>query len=98
MHWCILSPMLYPFLSRPSNPELGTRRRYEALVTVAFVILGTPFASTHLAAQWLKYPTAGVPRKADGKVDMSAPSPWRADGKPEFSGSWTTGEHNVRRT
>ncbi len=90
--------MLYPFLSRRSNPELGIRRRYEALVTVAFVILGTPLASTHLAAQWLKYPTAGVPRKADGKVDMSAPSPRMADGKPDFSGIWTTGEPNVRQT
>ena len=90
--------MLYLFLSRRSNPELGIRRRYEALVTVAFVILGTPLASTHLAAQWLKYPTAGVPRKADRKVDMSAPSPRMANGKPDFSGIWTTGEPNVRRT
>jgi hypothetical protein len=73
-------------------------RGYEAFLTVAFVILGTPLASTHLAAQWLKYPTAGVPRKADGKVDMSAPSPRMADGKPDFSGIWTTGEPNVRRT
>ena len=86
--------MLYLLLSRRSNPELGIRRRYEALVTVAFVILGAPLASTHLAAQWLKYPTAGVPRKADGKVDMSAPSPRMADGKPDFSGIWTTGEPN----
>ncbi len=90
--------MLYLFLSRRSNPALGIRRRYEALVTFAFVILGTPLASTHLAAQWLKYPTAGVPRKADGKVDMSAPSPRMPDGKPDFSGIWTTGEPNVRRT
>jgi len=90
--------MLYLFLSQRSNPELGIRRRYEALVTFAFVILGTPLASTHLAAQWLKYPTAGVPRKADGKVDMSAPSPRMPDGKPDFSGIWTTGEPNVRRT
>ena len=73
------------------------RRRYEALVT-AFVILVTPLASTHLAAQWLKYPTAGVPRKADGKVDMSAPSPRMADGKPDFSGIWMTGEPNRRQT
>jgi len=73
------------------------RRRYQALVTVAFVILGAPLASTHLAAQWLKYPTAGVPRKADGKVNMSAPSPRMADGKPDFSGIWTTAEPNSRR-
>src|ERR1700689_2576709 len=97
MHWCILSPMPYVFLSRRSDPALGIRRRYEALVTVAFVILGTPLASTHLAAQWLKYPTAGVPRKADGKVDMAALPPRLADGKPDFSGIWTTGEPFDRR-
>ena len=39
----------------------------------------------------------GVPRKADGKVDMSAPTPRMADGKPDFSGIWTTGEPFDRR-
>jgi hypothetical protein len=72
------------------------RRPYQALATVAFVILGTPLASIHLAAQWLKYPTAGVPRKADGKANMSAPAPRMADGKPDFSGIWMTGEPNRR--
>ncbi len=97
LHWCILNPMLYLFLSRRSHPELGIRRRYQALVTVAFVVLGMPLTSTHLTAQWLKYPTAGVPRKADGKVDMSAPSPRMADGRPDFSGIWTTAEPNSSR-
>ena len=95
--WCILSPMLHLFLSRRSNPELGIRRRYEALVTVAFVILATPLASTHLAAQWINYPTAGVPRKADGKVDMASATPRMADGKPDFSGIWTSDEVDPRR-
>jgi hypothetical protein len=97
MHWCILSPVRYLFLSRHSNRALGIGPRHEALLTIAFVILGTPFASSHLAAQWVKYPTAAVPRKADGKVDMSAPSPRLADGKPDFSGIWTTGEPFDRR-
>jgi hypothetical protein len=98
MHWCILSPVQHLFLSRHSNRDLGIGRRYEALVSIAFVILCTPLASINLAAQWVKYPTASVPRKADGKVNMSAPSPRLADGKPDFSGIWTTGEPFDRRS
>ena len=44
--------------------------------------------STPLAAQWLKEPTKGIPRAADGKADLSAPAPRTADGKPELSGLW----------
>ena len=51
------------------------------LSTAALVILGM----LPLFAQWLKYPTAGVPRKTGGKVDMFAPTPRLADGKPDFS-------------
>src|SRR5712692_3862518 len=37
------------------------------------------------AAQWLNYPTPGVPRTADGKPNLSAPVPRTADGRPEIS-------------
>jgi hypothetical protein len=44
--------------------------------------------SAPLAAQWLNYPTAGVPKKADGKPNLATPAPRTADGKPDFSGIW----------
>ena len=41
-------------------------------------------------AQWLDYPTPGVPRLPDGKPNLTAPAPKTADGKPDLSGLWTT--------
>ncbi len=42
------------------------------------------------AAQWLTYPTTGVPRTPDGKPNLAAPAPRTSDGKPDFSGIWIT--------
>jgi hypothetical protein len=47
-------------------------------------------------AQWLKYPTAGVPRTTDGKPDLSAPTPRTPGGKPDFSGIWLTNNATCR--
>ena len=43
---------------------------------------------TTAAAQWLNYPTPGIPRLPDGKPNLSAPTPRSPDGKLDLSGIW----------
>jgi hypothetical protein len=38
--------------------------------------------------QWLRHPTADVPKKSDGTPDLTASTPRLPDGKPNFSGLW----------
>jgi hypothetical protein len=44
--------------------------------------------SVPVSAQWLNYPTPGLPRTPDGKPNLSAPAPHKPDGKPDLSGIW----------
>ncbi len=48
-----------------------------------FVIL----AAATLHAQWINYPTPGVPKNKDGTANLTAPPPKTA-GKPDLSGIW----------
>jgi len=61
--------------------------------TVAGILAVMCGMSVGVSAQWLKYPTASVPRASDGKPALSAPAPRTADGKPDLSGIWDI-EHN----
>ena len=49
--------------------------------------------SVPLAAQWLHYPTPGMPRTPDGKPSLSAPAPKMPDGKPDLSGIWAAADN-----
>jgi hypothetical protein len=58
-------------------------KKFGALTALVCFYAGGP-----VAAQWLKYPTPGIPRSADGKPNFAAPAPKTADGKPDLSGIW----------
>jgi hypothetical protein len=63
-----------------------------------FTIVATVTAGAD--AQWLNFPTPGIPRTKDGKPNLSAPTPRAPDGKPDLSGVWmheTTTVADVRR-
>ena len=61
---------------------MGSNRLTGAVAVLASLL------STTAAAQWLNYPTPGIPRLADGKPNLSAPAPRTADGKPDMTGIW----------
>src|SRR5579862_1917570 len=52
------------------------------------IVCAIILASLPAAAQWLHYPTPGIPRTPDGMPNLSAPAPHTADGKPDLSGLW----------
>jgi hypothetical protein len=60
------------------------RDAFRRIVSTAALLLST----TPVAAQWVKYPTAGVPRLPDGTPNLTAAAPRTTDGKPDFSGMW----------
>jgi len=56
--------------------------------SIAAFVIGLCFTVPELDAQWLNYRVPDVPRKSDGKVNLSAPAPKAPDGRTDLSGVW----------
>jgi hypothetical protein len=65
--------------------------RLDVLIYLLVAVIGMPAVGF---SQWLRYPTADVPRTPDGKPDLTAPTPRLPDGKPDFSGIWHAANRN----
>src|SRR5713226_2997165 len=55
-------------------------RAHRIMIAAALVLSAPAFA------QWLNYPTPGIPRLPNGQPNLEAPVPTTADGKPDLSG------------
>jgi len=66
---------------------LPNARRSIDSTLMAVAVVGL-LLSAPAAAQWLKYPTAGIPKMPDGSANLGAPTPRMFDGRPDLSGIW----------
>lgn len=64
---------------------MGSRLAWALVAVTAYL---SPLTEPALA-QWLNYPTPGIPRTPDGKANLAAPTPRTPDGNPDLSGIWS---------
>jgi len=71
-------------------------RQIRMRMFTALMLAGWLGSANQTHAQWLRYPTTGVPKKPDGTPNLNAPTPRAADGHPDLSGLWLP-QHTLYR-
>src|ERR1041385_7030447 len=56
---------------------------------IGTMLLLFSLSASSVWAQWLSYPTPGIPRTKDGKPNLTARAPRGPDGKPDLTGLWS---------
>jgi hypothetical protein len=68
-------------------PSMNSPSR-TVILRLAFVATCWLFPGAVLFAQWDLYLGSGIPKNPDGSINLSAPAPRMANGKPDLSGVW----------
>src|SRR5215831_13067411 len=75
-------------MQNPLHPSVPRRGSMVRRLCLALFLL--ELVSRSATAQWLHYPSPGIPRTPDGKPNLSAPTPRSPDGKPDLYGIWAS--------
>jgi hypothetical protein len=87
--WCVHRSGCIRGVTHMADERSVTRGRRLATV---LLFAGLAGAASVSGAQWFNYPSPRAPRTAGGEVDLTAPAPRLANGKPDLSGVWMTAE------